>query len=554
MDSNSLATRSAGFPSRQPLQPRDKLLHAISATQQSGRTEDDLDLSKIRVVSAEGELAANSEQRKLLCLTADGRLFVAEGKRTDHHVMSYQALLQRRTRQFKVLEVPLATIMRLYSVASSSGRTSDTSKMMEECKEIIAKAAEHRCSDVHIRVGQVTKILYRIHGDLVEVRQEDELFGMKILRTFYQAMADISEETFKANGRCDARIGDRDKLPDGIHGIRISTTPTDEGNLMVLRLLYNDTVTSIDVRDLGFTQEHYELMRLLNEQPIGMNIICGPTGSGKSTTLQRVLRWQIVECNGRRHVITVEDPPEMPIEGAVQTPVTGGDSEEVRSSLYSEAIANAMRLDPDTIMVGEMRDPPSARMALRAAMTGHQVWTTLHANSAMAIIDRLSDLGLPLELLTDHTLLTGLMAQRLVKVLCPACKRRLQDHTDLIKPALFERVKRALGADWANVYICGPGCDECKNTGYVGRTCVCEIIIPDPTFMYHIRNGDKIAARKHWLDQQRGKTYLSHALEKIKDGYVDPANAERVVGRLNMDELLSDASLTMKELADVGRE
>ena len=550
MFSTTAAAKTPVSSSRPPLHPVPTSGMAAGNEHAANENAKHVDFSKVRIVSGEGEIAANPEQKKLLCYVADGRLFVAEGKKHDMQVLSYTASLNRRGKKFTMVEVDMATIAKLYSAgAGASSRPSDSTRMMDDAKKLIEAAASRRASDIHIRTGDYAEIYYRIHGDLVKVGTEAVDYGKRLLRTFYQAMADVSDETFKENARLDARIASREKLPDNIHGVRISTTPTDKGNLMVLRLLYNDTEDSIDLRHLGFSETQYELMRLMNEQPIGMNIICGPTGSGKSTTLQRVLRWQIVEAHGRRHVITVEDPPEYPIEGAVQTPVTNADNENERSRLFSEAIANAMRLDPDTIMIGEIRDTASARMALRAAMTGHQVWTTLHANSAMAIIDRLLDLDLPMEMLTDHSLVTGLIAQRLVKVLCPKCKRRLIDHTDAISASLMDRLKRSIGADWTNVCVSGGGCDHCKDTGFIGRTVVCEVIIPDPKFMDFLRKKDKIGARDHWLNYQRGRTFVAHALDKIKRGEVDPETAERIVGRLNMDELLGDSVLTMQEIA-----
>lgn len=171
-------------------------------------------------------------------------------------------------------------------------------------------------------------------------------------------------------------------------------------------------------------------------------------------------------------------------------------------------------------------------------------------NSAMAIIDRLVDLGLPIEMLTDHTLITGLIAQRLVRVLCPHCKVSLCNATSNISPELFERLKRALGAKWTGVHVTGEGCEHCKQSGTTGRTVVSEIIVPDPKFMEYIRKGDKIAARAHWLKEQGGVTFISHALAKIAAGEIDPSSAERIVGRLTMDDMLSDATLTVAELAE----
>jgi type II secretory ATPase GspE/PulE/Tfp pilus assembly ATPase PilB-like protein len=230
-------------------------------------------------------------------------------------------------------------------------------------------------------------------------------------------------------------------------------------------------------------------------------------------------------------VITVEDPIEYPIPGAVQTPVTNAPTEDERSRLFSAAIANAMRLDPDTIMIGEVRDRASAQNALRAAMTGHQVWTTVHANGAIAIVDRLVDLGLPLEMVADHTVTTGLISQRLVKLLCPGCRKPLAGHERELPADLLHRLQRVLG-HLAGVYLDGPGCDQCRGLGTIGRSVVAEIVLPDAQFFELIRKGQKVAAMEYWQRELQGRTMLEHAIEKVAAGLVDPRTAERTVGHL----------------------
>jgi type II secretory ATPase GspE/PulE/Tfp pilus assembly ATPase PilB-like protein len=248
--------------------------------------------------------------------------------------------------------------------------------------------------------------------------------------------------------------------------------------------------------------------------------------------LQRVLTELIRETDGGSHVITVEDPIEYPIPGAVQTPVVNASGEDARATAFSAAIANALRLDPDTIMIGEVRDRASAQIALRAAMTGHQVWTTVHANGAVAIVDRLVDLGLPLGMVADETIVSGLISQRLVKVLCSHCKQRFVDVARDFDAQLVERVRRVVGGRLQEVCVAGEGCERCRGRGTVGRSVVAEVIRTDAEFFSLLRTQGKAAAGEYWRRSLDGQTVMDHAIEKVASGLVDPRMAERIVGRL----------------------
>lgn len=487
-----------------------------------------------RPLSDAGEYAASKEERKFLCLLDDGRLLIAAGHDMNPFVLSYCARLERLNYRYTAQVVSLDTVRRAYQGQrrDGTGERVDHTQMQVIAKNLIARACTERASDIHIRVNRFsTEILFRIHNELVRVSEQTREYGERLLATLYSAMASVSDNTYKPTERQDASIGDRDKLPERLFGVRIATAPTSVGSVMVMRLLYNDAGEAASLEELGFTARQAEMIESLKHQPHGMNIISGPTGSGKSTTLQRVLAGQIRDMAGSIHVITVEDPVEYPITGAVQTPVVNALTEEARSTAFAAAIANAMRLDPDTIMIGEMRDRASAQSALRASMTGHQVWTTVHANSALAISDRLTDLGLPLAMVTDETLITGLISQRLVKLLCPHCSQPFTDAIPTLDAALVTRVKRAVGDRFDQVRLAGPGCAHCSK-GTVGRTVVAEVIRTDTTFSELLREGRKGAAHDYWIHELGGQTVAQHAIDKVAAGLVDPRMAERVVGPL----------------------
>lgn len=517
----------------------------------SKRGGEQIDFSAVTVLSNNGAFEGSAEEKKLSCLLSDGRLLVAKGHEFNPHVLSYRARLERMRRPFRVVSSDIETIQRVYyegGFTDKIDRHAEHSLMQVAAKELLTKACRERASDIHIRVKKNSaEILFRVHNDLVKVEGHTSEYGERLLATMYGAMTSVSDSSYKPTERQDASISDRDKLPSILYGVRIATAPTNEGNVMVLRLLYNDAGDAIDLRPLGFTDAQAAMLQRLKEQPIGMNIISGPTGSGKSTTLQRVLSGEILEADGKLHVLTVEDPVEYPIDGAVQTAITNAGSEEDRSRMFSAAIANAMRLDPDTIMIGEIRDRASAQNALRASMTGHQVWTTVHANGALAIVDRLMDLGLPTSLVADHTVVTGLISQRLVKVLCPHCKKRLADHQHEVSDALLARVRQAVSADYDKVCIVGSGCEHCKQMGTTGRSVVAEVIIPDAQFFEYVRAGEKGKATQYWLEDMKGKTILEHAVEKVAAGTIDPRMAEKIVGYLSSGPSPSPKRLNVVE-------
>ncbi|MFS2139743.1 GspE/PulE family protein [Duganella sp. Dugasp56] len=498
--------------------------------------DDIRDIDGVAILSNAGNYEASAEEKKLLCLLADGRLLVAAGQQLNSHVLSYQGRLERMGCAYTALYTNIEVIRRVnQNLLPGGDRHQEHSMMQVTAKDLLTKACRARASDIHLRVKKnCTEIYFRIHNDLVPVGGQTREYGERLLATLYGAMTSVSDSSYKPTERQDASIADRDKLPPDLYGVRIATVPTSDGSVMVLRLLYNDAGDNIDLRPLGFSDAHADMLQRLKEQPVGMNIISGPTGSGKSTTLQRVLSGELIEAGGKVHVLTIEDPVEYPIEGAVQTAVTNAHNEEERSRLFAAAISNAMRLDPDTIMIGEVRDRASAQNALRASMTGHQVWTTVHANSALAIVDRLLDLGLPLSLIADHTVITGLISQRLVKTLCPHCKLPLAAHQDRLTPAALLRIRQRVAADLENVHIAGPGCERCGGHGTTGRSVVAEIIIPDDQFFKYVRQGEKMEAINYWLKELGGRTMLDHAIEKVAAGLIDPRMAEHVVGHFTL--------------------
>ncbi len=443
--------------------------------------------------------------------------------------------------------------------------------------QIIADAYDQGASDIHIGdYGPFASIQFRKLGMLQNYKQLMGEIGRKVIVAMYQTMSNSADTTFVAKERQDGRIVSNDFLPADVHSIRIHTEPLDcsmaengTGTFMALRLLYDRTTAKGNLQDrlktLGFSERHIRRFQFLTQRS-GLTLLSGPTGHGKSTLLKHIMEC-MAEDNPEKNFLAIEDPPEYPLERVKQVRVNTNDQDDNRGSAYRNAIAGAMRSDPDTIMIGEVRYPEAASAALDAAQTGHGVWTTVHANSALGIIQRMVSLLRaaqypdPLEYLCDHTVLSGLHHQRLVPVLCPNCKMPLKDITKLptnnelrrksLPEAVLNRLFRAVN-NMENVNIRGEGCKQCSGVGIIGQTVASEIVTTDHVILKAVRAGNMEAAHKHWRHEQNGQTFVSHAIDLIEDGLIDPYLTERRLGvPLNYAKAFDDFNLSSSDLDEL---
>jgi type II secretory ATPase GspE/PulE/Tfp pilus assembly ATPase PilB-like protein len=268
--------------------------------------------------------------------------------------------------------------------------------------------------------------------------------------------------------------------------------------------------------------------------PTGLVVVAGPTSSGKSTTLFQNMSLMLKEHNYEINLITVEDPAERKIFGAHQIPVTNASNEEQREEKFTEALASALRSDPDALMVGEVRTLAAAQLTVKGALSGHSVWTTLHANSALAALTRLLDMGIEAFKLKDETMMRGLVSMRLFRKLCPSCRQRLVDHPE--NPA-YKRVLNAFGEiGLRQIYVRGEGCEDCGGKGIAGRTKAGEIIITDNHFLSLALDGRTDEAVKYWLEELGGRTLKESAIELMLRGVIGVDELERWVGLLDQVE------------------
>lgn len=514
----------------------------------------------VALLTAPGQpLQRPEEERSIFALYEDGTFLVSKNHANDPHVLSVESLARRlgvhiRTKRL----VELADVARAYQMWDQSsrdkGREIETTRMEKEVFRLVGVAARQGASDIHIIIGPDTAdVRFRVDGAIRPIEQWGAEFGQEFSAAAW-AMSDTSDNTYRRYDYQAARISDATQpLPEGVQAIRIQFNPLAYGGrYVVMRLLYRAAAAdSADVGKLGYAPEQLMLFRRMRGKPFGINIIAGPTGSGKSTTLQRNLRAILTERGGEVNVLTVEDPPEYVIDGAQQMPVTDATKTEDREQKFHGAIIAALRSDPDIVMIGEVRDLESARLAFAAAMTGHQLWTSLHATDAIAIIDRLKDIGVEDYKICDADIVTGLAGQRLMRTICPQCSIPAAEAraAGKISPSLYKRVELVADLEKDNVRVRGPGCAKC-NGGITGRTVSAEVMLPDHRMMKLLRQGDKADAKRYWIEELGGMTMLQHGIKKMLAGIVEPSEVERVVDLLVADLLAKGTPLSDDVLVD----
>jgi type II secretory ATPase GspE/PulE/Tfp pilus assembly ATPase PilB-like protein len=322
---------------------------------------------------------------------------------------------------------------------------------------IIATALRERASDIHlVPFEQTIQLRYRIDGLLQEKPPPPkQLHAALVSRIKIMADMNIAERYMPQDGHI--QINHRGGRVD----IRVGTLPTIYGEGVVLRLLEKNTKV-LTAEELGLEPERAALLGRLVQKPHGLFLATGPTGSGKTTTLYSVLRGIYTP---EKKILTIEDPVEYELPGVAQIPVRPS-----RNFSFANGLRSILRQDPDIVMVGEIRDSETAEIAIRAALTGHQVFSTLHTNDSTGAVTRLLDMGVEAFLISSS--LEGVLAQRLVRRICTICKMEAP-----VSAAVRERLE-ALGGGRRveGVFYHGKGCEECRGTGYRGRIGIFELL------------------------------------------------------------------------------
>lgn len=458
-------------------------------------------------------------------------LYISEAHDSDLTVMSEVAGAFKAHPKLEVKRVQLDRLMELqHSVKNSHADHLQYSSQQAKIINFFRMAKDKGASDIHMLIGinNVTLVQFRVHGDLETVTQLDQEEGMTLASTIVMSMCDVAEKSFNPNRAQDGRV--RKDFLQGLKlfGARYAHTPAEFGLYVVMRILPDEGKTPPTLDELGFLQEQQTLIRRMLSRPEGVIFLSGPTGSGKSTTLRTFSAMYLDFTGNRKRLMTLEDPPEGLIPGAVQTPIIADKNDpEAVSRAWVRSISAALRLDPDAMVVGEIRDANSVRSTQTAAKSGHLVKTTIHANDAVGILDRLTDtLDIPMGQVADPQVMIGLIAQRLVQELCPNCKKSWEE----VKSQL-NKDQLALLTRFCQVEkLCfrhQPGCKHCYK-GVTGRRVIAEVIRPDARFMELFRHNGKLAARSYWVNELGGITRGQHLLRYINAGLVDPIDADYI--------------------------
>jgi type IV pilus assembly protein PilB len=390
------------------------------------------------------------------------------------------------------------------SIDRLTAADSDIAPVIKLVDTTIFNALERRASDIHIETrDQEVAIKYRIDGVLHYAMPPiaKDWHSTIISRIKVMSELDIAERRVPQDGRFRVRY--KNRLID----FRVSIMPTIYGEDAVLRVLDKESMSekfaklSLDV--VGFSESELTKFRRYIKEPYGMVLVTGPTGSGKTTTLYAALS-EIK--NDEDKIITVEDPVEYQIKGITQIPVN-----EKKGLTFARGLRSILRHDPDKIMVGEIRDQETAQIAINAALTGHLVFTTVHANNVLDVLGRFLNMGV--EPYNFVSALNCILAQRLVRVICTHCKRAVvHPEADLLDSGLNP-------AEWRDVkFYEGAGCFECGGTGFRGRTAICELLDLTERIREMILDKRPTSEIKR-VAREEGMIFLRESgLEKVRQG------------------------------------
>lgn len=390
----------------------------------------------------------------------------------------------------------------------------DDKPAVQLVNQIINNAIKAGASDVHVEALEKSmRVRFRIDGVLQEIMQNPiKMYPSVISRIKVIGGMDIAEKRIPQDGRATVKF--EDKTMD----VRIASMPTVYGEKVVMRLLERSNSQAVTIKDIHFSPRQFDRFNAAIHMPYGFVLVTGPTGSGKSTTLYATLaEISTIEKN----VITLEDPVERRMAGINQVQMNN------RAGMtFAAALRSVLRSDPDIVMVGEIRDSETAKIAVEAALTGHMVLSTLHTNDAPGAVTRLDEMGV--EPFLTASSLVGVLAQRLVRKLCPKCKEAYEISREELKKIIVDFDDYGYEGDSFTLYK-AKGCLTCNNTGYKGREAVFEFLTVTEEMKRLILDRATVAEVKALAVKQDMKTLKDEGLYKVMEGRTSLEELMRVI-------------------------
>jgi type IV pilus assembly protein PilB len=382
--------------------------------------------------------------------------------------------------------------------------TGDMNPIIRLVDSTIFTAIQRRASDIHIETGDdAVHVKYRIDGVLQPAMRPiaRQFHSSVISRIKVMAELDIAEKRIPQDGRFKVR------MPGKTIDFRVSIMPSVHGEDAVIRILDKESIseqfTELTLDILGFPAPELARFRKYIHEPYGMVLVTGPTGSGKTTTLYAALS-EIKSIEDK--IITIEDPVEYQLRGITQIPIN-----EKKGLTFARGLRSILRHDPDKIMVGEIRDPETAQIAIQSALTGHLVFTTVHANNVVDVLGRFLNMGVePYQFVSA---LNCVMAQRLVRLICGHCKRQAR-----VEPRALEESGLPVDLARTHRFYEGAGCIECGGTGFKGRTAICELLNLSDPIREMILNRRPTSEIKKTAHEEGMRFLRESAVEKVLTG------------------------------------
>lgn len=455
-------------------------------------------------------LEETEEYIKILCPVSVDLNLIEEirfitGKEVVLNIISNEEFSQKLQRKISEEEIKIEDTITDETNSRDILLEEEKSPAVSFVNSILIKASTLNASDIHLEPYENQAFVrFRLDGQLHNYNTIPlSLYDTIVLRIKVLSNLDVAERRIPQDGKIRVRIGMKDI------DLRVSIIPTTFGERVVLRLLQK-TEKVLSLEELGLSENDLKKLKRLSQKPYGIILVTGPTGSGKSTTLYSML---MNIKSPDKNIITIEDPPEYQIEGVSQIQVN-----PKVGLTFAAGLRSILRQDPDIIMVGEIRDSETADIAVHSALTGHLVLSTLHTNDAPSAITRLADLGVEPFLLASS--IEGVIAQRLVRRICPNCKIAFKPDEEKL---------RELGLKGTYTFYKGKGCEQCMQTGYRGRIAIFEVLEIDEDFKRMIIKTQDSNELRKYARENGFSTMFEDGLNKIIKGITTPEEVLRAI-------------------------